>query len=80
MKRSLSALTLISLVSCTSVAYLPVKLELPPKPAIPNLTNKELECVSQPTYRTLVQRDLAHNFYIGRLEAVIKATWPKEKE
>ena len=80
MKRLILVLTLSSSVSCTTVEYVPVPLDLPAKPVVPSITNKELKCVNQETYNTLVQRDLAYNFYIGRLEAVIKSTWNKEDD
>lgn len=80
MKKLLSALILSSVIACSSVEYIPQRLELPPKTAVPVLTNKEIACVRQETYNTLVHRDLAYNFYIARLEAVIKSTWNGEDD
>lgn len=75
MKKLILVLILISVTACTSIEYVPLRLALPAKTLVPALTNKAIECVDQSTYSTLVHRDLAHNFYIGRLEAVIKSTW-----
>jgi len=80
MKKLLTVLILISGIACTPKEYMPMRLELPAKTIVPALTNAELACVEQRTYETLVHRDVAYNFYIDRLEAVIKSTWNVKDE
>ena len=48
---------------------------MPMKPDMPQVTNKDLECVTNNAYARIAGRDYAHERYENRLEAVIKSTW-----
>lgn len=63
------------LISACTPTYITVRLPMPMKPDLPQVTNKDLECVSNESYSRIAGRDYAHTMYEKRLEAVIKSTW-----
>lgn len=54
--------------------YLPVPLNLPPKPEIQKITASEVSCLSSETKNKLIQRDRMIKQYIKELESVIEST------
>ena len=48
------------------------------KPDMAQVTNADLECVTDDAYYRIAGRDYAHEKYEKRLEAVIKSTWGGE--
>lgn len=71
----LLSVAIILLTSACSPAYITPRLPMPMKPGMPQLTNADLECVSDDVYFRVAGRDLAHSQYEKRLEAVIRSTW-----
>jgi hypothetical protein len=64
----------VILVSCAS-EYIQAPLPMPPRPNMPVFTDAELECLPDDVYRRIAMRDMEKEFYIERLELIIKSTW-----
>lgn len=65
---------LISCISC-SIKYVAVPIEMPSLEYIPILTNKELACLSQYTYRKISILQINSDKNTRLLTASIKSTW-----
>ena len=61
---------LISLSSCTTIEYIPVDLSGKIPPPLRDLTEKELECISDETYKRIVKGELR----IETLTRILKST------
>lgn len=60
---------------CTpEIREVPVRLELPPRPALPRVRQEELECLSPDVYRRLEERQRLRRQYCEVLEETIKGT------
>ena len=67
----------ITLINCQS-SYIQIPLPLPGKPIFPAFSDEELSCLSGEVYYRVAVRDMRKDFYIERLEFIIKSTWEKE--
>jgi len=56
------------------VVYVSTPLQLPTKPQYPKVKGNDLDCLSDPTKRELLNRDIVMKNYIGDLETVILST------
>ena len=72
MKKTLIAITLASLIGCSS--YQIVALPLPVMEELPRVQAVELQCLTGVTYDKLRRRDILQENHIDKLEGVIKST------
>ena len=55
--------------------YVPMYLELEPRPVLPKITGQELSCLSESTYKNLYDREVLLKNHVEVLETTIKSTW-----
>jgi len=72
MKKTLIAITLASLIGCSS--YQIVALPLPLMDELPKVESVELQCLTDSTYEKLRKRDVIRENYEDELESIIKST------
>ena len=72
MKKTLIAITLASLIGCSS--YQIVALPLPLMGELPKITPVEVQCLTDETYDKLRRRDILQENHIDKLEGVINST------
>ena len=73
-KASLLLVSLVAITLASCVSTVPVKLPLPPALVLPKISASELECLSDSTYSTLVERDALQAERIKTLEGIIRTT------
>lgn len=70
--RRLLTVVAITLSSCVQVPIV-VPLSVPSRPVLPSILSGELECLSPPVYRRLLDRDVLQKTYIDRILQIIEA-------
>lgn len=76
----LAALVCLALVGCATPATRPVLLPLPSRPVLTPLKASDLQCLSDSSYTTIVNRERSLRTWGLELEAVIDANNAKAKQ
>ena len=74
MKKSILAIGIIFLASCTKTVYVNPQLQIPPEIDLPTVEAGFLECLSDETYETMVRREMLLKARIDTLESIIRST------
>jgi hypothetical protein len=63
----------LAMSGCTTTVYRPVVLPLPVRPVLTPLKASDLQCLSDSTYTTIVNRERGYKTWGLELEAIINA-------
>lgn len=74
LRKLLSGLSLLVIISSLGCSYTVKSLPLPARPDLPLIQSQYLECLSDEAYSALVERDAKLQAYVKQLEAIIRST------
>ena len=82
--KAISAATLLALlaVGCTpeiKTVYVTATLNRPERPVLPKVKAEQLDCLTEPTYQALYDRQRLISDYAAILETIIDSTKPADK-
>ncbi len=68
-------LTILTSLGCSQPGMISAPLPMPAEAIVPTINDRQLSCLPDAVYQTLVKRDQAYQHSIQRLKAVIESTW-----
>lgn len=72
MKKILKIAIILTLTNCANIKTNKALTPIPVEPAMPKVSDKELNCLSDETYRKLAERDYLMRFYAEQLRELLK--------
>lgn len=56
-----------------------IRLPLPPRPTLPSIDSRLIECLSDETVRLIIERDRLRKAYADQLELIIRSTHKRQE-